>query len=267
MKTLLHSLHQRWSHLPRWVRVPVLGFTAISGLSIITAVGVYDHFASEAARVDMDALTRGQDETMLLDARGEIIGSVGEAQRELVRLEDASPLLIKAIIATEDARFYSHQGFDPVGLARAAMANFSARSIRQGGSTITQQLARNAFGLQERNYHRKIKEIFLAMRIENTWSKDEILTHYINRIYLGHGFYGVGAAARGYFGKDVSDLNLTEAATLAAIIKAPVSFSPITHPDLAKQKRDLTLRRMVDTGVLAQAEATQAIESPVISRA
>ncbi|HRH98880.1 MAG TPA: transglycosylase domain-containing protein, partial [Prosthecobacter sp.] len=169
-------------------------------------------------------------------------------------------------IATEDARFYSHPGYDLIGLTRAAVANFSSKGIRQGGSTITQQLARNAFGLQGRTYERKLTEIFLAMRIERECTKDQILTDYMNRIYLGHGCSGVGAAARCYFGKDVRDISLTEAATLAGIIKAPVAFSPITQPKLARQKRDLTLRRMAETGAISEAEAAAAQELPLVVR-
>lgn len=263
MKLRLSPSNRPPSRLRRWIRFFVIAAVVLAVGCAISGGVVYRYYASEAARVDITTLTHGQDETIVLDARGEVVGSVGDLEREIVTIDDVSPLLVKAIIATEDARFYSHHGFDIVGLGRAAITNFTAGGIRQGGSTITQQLARNAFGLQERNYERKIKEIFLAMRIEDTWSKKEILTHYLNRIYLGHGFYGVGAAARGYFGKDVRDLDLAEAATIAGIIKAPVSFSPITRPDLARQKRDLTLRRMADTSAVSKADASAAMKAPM----
>ena len=227
---------------------------------------VWRHYAGIAAAYDMEALTRGQNETLIVDVRGELIGSASDIEREPVTLQNVPPHLIQAILATEDARFYSHPGFDIIGLARAAVANFTSHGIRQGGSTITQQLARNAFGLQGRTYERKLTEIFLAMRIERERTKEQILTGYLNRIYLGHGCSGVGAAARCYFGKDVRDITLTEAATIAGIIKAPVAFSPITQPKLARQKRDLTLRRMVETGAITEAEAAAAIEQPVVVR-
>ena len=266
MTTLLIRLQNRWRLLPRWVRF----FAKLS--SVVAAVGllafslVWWHYASIASTYDMAALTHDQHETLFVDAKGEPVGNAGEVERELVTLSEVPPHLLKAIIATEDARFYSHPGFDIIGLSRAAVKNFTSRGIRQGGSTITQQLARNAFGLQGRSYERKIKEIFLAMRIERECSKDQILTHYVNRIYLGHGCSGVGAAARCYFAKDVQEITLVEAATLAGIIKAPVAYSPVTQPALAKEKRNLTLKRMADTGVITEDEAMAASAEPVVVR-
>ncbi|OYW72421.1 MAG: hypothetical protein B7Z37_24880 [Verrucomicrobia bacterium 12-59-8] len=248
----VHKLLDRYRRLPRWLRR--LGGTCVVLLliALIPAAMVWHHYSSLAATYDMTALTRGQNETLIVDAKGEPVGSASDVERELVTVTDVPISLIDAIIATEDARFFSHRGYDLIGLGRAAVKNFTSRGIRQGGSTITQQLARNAFGLQGRSYERKITEIFLAMRIERECTKEQILTHYINRIYLGTGCSGVGAAARCYFGKDVHDLTLIESATLAGIIKAPVAFSPITQPALATQKRDLTLQRMVETDKLTE---------------
>lgn len=266
VRTFLTSLRASSRRIPRWLRW--VGGTclvfALLGLSAFALV--WHHYASIAATYDMAALNRGQNETLILDAQGEPIGSASEIERELITLTDVPITLVQAVIATEDARFFSHPGFDIIGLSRAAIANFSAKGIRQGGSTITQQLARNAFGLQGRSYERKITEIFLAMRIEHERTKEQILTDYLNRIYLGTGCSGVGAAARCYFGKDVRDLSLVESATLAGIIKAPVAFSPITQPALAKQKRDLTLQRMAETRSITQAEATAARAQPLVVR-
>lgn len=266
MSLFFIKLLDRYRHLPKWVRR--LGGTCVALLllALIPLGIVWYHYSSVAATYDMAALTRGQNETLIVDAKGEPVGSASEIERELVAVTDVPISLIDAIIATEDARFFSHRGFDPVGLGRAAVKNFTSRGIRQGGSTITQQLARNAFGLQGRSYERKITEIFLAMRIEREYSKEQILTHYINRIYLGTGCSGVGAAARCYFGKDVHDLTLVESATLAGIIKAPVAFSPITQPALAKQKRDLTLQRMAETDKLTEEEAAKAKAQPLVVR-
>jgi len=263
MKALLHALASRWSRLPTWLRRVLLVMAVLAFAMSIVAAGVFQHYASHALTYDMSLIDRDQNETLVQDARGELIGSVGEIDRELLSLKQMSPLLIQAVIATEDARFYSHPGFDIVGLTRAAIANFTAGGVKQGGSTITQQLARNAFGLDGRSYERKFKELFLAMRLEGELSKEEILTHYLNRIYLGKGFYGVGAAARGYFNKEAAELTLAEAATLAAIIKAPVTYNPITRPDLAKQKRDLTHQRMVDAGFISAETATAAEATPI----
>jgi membrane peptidoglycan carboxypeptidase len=266
LRRFLFNLRSRYHRLPRWLRF-IGGSCAVFGLiGFIAFALVWHHYSSLAATYDMAALTRGQNETLIVDAKGEPIGSASDIERELVTLEDVPISLVQAVIATEDARFFSHPGFDFIGLTRAAVKNFTSRGIRQGGSTITQQLARNAFGLQGRSYERKILEIFLSMRIEREYTKEQILTHYLNRIYLGTGCSGVGAAARCYFGKDVHELSLVESATLAGIIKAPVAFSPITQPALAKQKRDLTLQRMVETGSITEAESTTARALPVVLR-
>lgn len=266
MKLFLHHLRARWRRLPTWLRRVGGVCVVVMVIGLIAFGFVWRHYAGLAATYDMQALRRGQNETLIVDVTGELVGSASDIEREPVTLAAVPPHLIHAVIATEDARFYSHPGFDIVGLARAAVANFTSQGIRQGGSTITQQLARNAFGLKGRNYDRKLTEIFLAMRIERECSKDEILTDYLNRIYLGHGCSGVGAAARCYFGKDLGEITLTEAATLAGIIKAPVAFSPITQPKLARQKRDLTLMRMAETGAITEAEAAAAQELPVVVR-
>ncbi|MDZ4404857.1 transglycosylase domain-containing protein [Prosthecobacter sp.] len=266
MKFFLHKLRERWRRLPTWLRRLGGACAIVFLIGLVTLGIVWQHYAGIAATYDMAALTRGQNETLIVDVRGELIGSASDIEREPVTLQNVPPHLIQAVIATEDARFYSHPGFDLVGLMRAAVANFTSHGIRQGGSTITQQLARNAFGLQGRTYERKLTEIFLAMRIERERTKDQILTDYLNRIYLGHGCSGVGAAARCYFGKDVRDITLIEAATLAGIIKAPVTFSPITQPKLARQKRDLTLKRMAETGAITEAEAAAAQDAPVVVR-
>lgn len=266
MFSFVSKLQHLCQRLPRWVRVLGGLFAVVCLAGLIAGGMVWRHYAGIAATYDMADLTRDQRETLMVDAQGEPVGSAGEIERELVTLDDVPSYLVKAIIATEDARFYSHPGFDIIGLSRAAVANFTSRGIKQGGSTITQQLARNAFGLQGRSYERKMREIFLAMRIEREYSKAQILTHYLNRIYLGQGCYGVGAAARSYFGKDVHDITLVEAATLAGIIKAPVAFSPVTQPMLARQKRDLTLTRMADTGAITKTESMAAIATPVVVR-
>ncbi len=266
MPLFLHKLRYRWRLLPAWFRWlgAVCALVLLVGFVIFGAV--WQHYAGLAATYDMEALTRGQNETLIVDAKGELIGSASDIEREPVKLEDVPKHLKDAILATEDARFYDHPGFDIIGLSRAAVANFNSSGIKQGGSTITQQLARNAFGLQGKNYQRKITEIFLAMRIERERTKDQILTNYLNRIYLGHGCSGVGAAARCYFGKDVRDITLVESATLAGIIKAPVAFSPILQPKLARQKRDLTLKRMAETGAISEEESAKAQEQPLTVR-
>src|SRR5690606_34640567 len=138
--------------------------------------------------------------------------------------EEIPTHFIDALVAAEDQRFYSHYGFDLMGLARAALANYRAEKIRQGGSTLTQQLARAVYELKGKEVDRKLREIALAVRIEQRYTKDEILVHYLNQIYFGSGFYGIGSAARGYFGKKVSELTVGESALLCGVIPAPRDY-------------------------------------------
>ncbi|MBE2287438.1 MAG: transglycosylase domain-containing protein [Prosthecobacter sp.] len=264
MIPFFHKLRGRWHRFPGWVRHAATFFIVLASVGLVAFGVVWRHYAGIAATYDMEALSRGQNETLIVDTKGELVGSASDIEREPVSLKDVPQHLVQAVLATEDARFYSHPGYDVVGLVRAAFANFGSSTIRQGGSTITMQLARNAFGLRGRNYERKLTEVFLAMRIERERTKDQILTNYLNRIYLGHGCSGVGAAARCYFGKDVRDISLVEAATLAAIIKAPVTFSPVSQPELARQKRNLTLRRMVETGDISEVESMTGQEQPLV---
>ncbi|MEX2580718.1 MAG: transglycosylase domain-containing protein [Verrucomicrobiales bacterium] len=184
-------------------------------------------------------------------------------------LEEVPPHLIDALIATEDNRFFEHNGFDPRGIARAALANLKAAGIVQGGSTITQQLARHAFDLSGRTLNRKMAELFLAQRIEERYTKDGILEAYLNRIYLGAGFWGVGSASFGYFGKHVSELTVAEAATLCALIKSPNRFSPYNDPHEATLARDRTLDRMVLLEMIPedQAEAIKSTQVEPLSKA
>ncbi|MDD5434231.1 MAG: PBP1A family penicillin-binding protein [Nitrospira sp.] len=179
-----------------------------------------------------------------------IIGEFYVEKRVLVPLK-AIPLYLKeAVIAIEDDRYYSHKGLDYRGIARAMWVNLIHLDIKQGGSTITQQLAKNLFLSPDQNFMRKIKEAILAKRIENVLSKDEILELYLNQIYLGRGAYGVQAAAFMYFGKDVRDLTLPEAALLAGIIRSPSEYSPYAHPERAKSRQKVVLKRMLDQGYI-----------------
>ncbi|WP_312952574.1 peptidoglycan glycosyltransferase/peptidoglycan DD-transpeptidase MrcA [Superficieibacter sp.] len=185
-------------------------------------------------------------------ADGELMAQYGEKRRIPVTLAQMPPEMVKAFIATEDSRFYEHHGVDPVGIFRAAsVALFSGRAS-QGASTITQQLARNFFLSPERTLMRKIKEVFLAIRIEQLLSKDEILELYLNKIYLGYRAYGVGAAAQVYFGKPVEQLTLSEMATIAGLPKAPSTFNPLYSLDRATSRRNVVLSRMLSEGYISQ---------------
>src|ERR1700674_1738220 len=178
-------------------------------------------------------------------------------RRIFVTLGQMPPALKQAAIATEEARFYSHFGVDPMGIARAVYQNFRRGRIVEGGSTITQQLAKVLFLTPDKSLERKLKEAVLALELERRYSKTRILEMYLNQVYFGHGAYGVEAAARTYFGKSVSELTLQESALLAGLPRAPSSYSPFEHPDGARRRREVVLRRMVEFGVLRDAESTR----------
>ncbi len=187
-------------------------------------------------------------------ADGQLIGEFGEERRTFVRIDDVPAVMKNAVLAAEDTRFFEHAGVDPVGVARAAMANFFAGGTEQGASTITMQLAREFFLSNERTYTRKIVEILLALRIEDTLSKEQIFELYLNQIYLGKRSYGFAAAARTYFDKPISELSAAEAAVLAGLPKAPSRFNPMVNPARAIERQRYILGRMRDAGFLAQAD-------------
>lgn len=194
----------------------------------------------------------------IYSADGELMAQYGEKRRIPVTLAQMPPEMVKAFIATEDSRFYEHHGVDPVGIFRAASVALFSGHATQGASTITQQLARNFFLSPERTLMRKIKEVFLAIRIEQLMSKDEILELYLNKIYLGYRAYGVGAAAQVYFGKTVDQLTLSEMATIAGLPKAPSTFNPLYSLERATSRRNVVLSRMLSEGYITQEQFTQA---------
>ena len=191
-------------------------------------------------------------------ADGELIAQYGEKRRIPLTLNQIPPEMVKAFVATEDSRFYEHHGVDPVGIFRAASVALFSGHASQGASTITQQLARNFFLSPERTLMRKIKEVFLAIRIEQLLNKDEILELYLNKIYLGYRAYGVGAAAQVYFGKPVDQLTLSEMAVIAGLPKAPSTFNPLYSLDRATARRNVVLARMLSEGYISQTQYDQA---------
>lgn len=197
-------------------------------------------------------------------ADGSIIARYGEIRGESVTVEDMPPYLVYAVLAIEDRRFYSHFGVDPIGLLRAMFTNFTKGHFVQGGSTITQQLAKNLFLSQERTMKRKIQEAMLAVWIENELTKDEILSAYLNRVYMGSGIYGVDAAARLYFNKDIKDINLLQAATLAGLLKAPSRYSPLNNPGLSKERAKIVMNSMVDAGFITKEDAENYTKAPPV---
>jgi len=187
-------------------------------------------------------------------ADGVLIGEFGEERRALVRIEDVPDIMKKAILAAEDERFYRHGGVDYPGVARAAISNFASGGAQQGASTITMQVARNFFLSREKTFTRKFNEVLLAFKIEHSLSKDEILQLYINQIFLGQRAHGFAAASQIYFGKNLKDLSLAEAAMLAGLPKAPSRFNPVANPKRAKARQQYVLRRMRQLGDITEAQ-------------
>lgn len=197
---------------------------------------------------------------------GEVIGRFWKEKRIVVSLDQLPKHLINAFIAAEDARFFEHEGVDVSGILRAFMKNLKAGKIEQGGSTITQQVTRSMLlRNQEKTYRRKAREVSLSLQIEKTFSKERILFLYLNQIYLGHGAYGVEAAARTYFQKTAAELNLAESALLAGLPQAPSRYSLILHFDRAKSRQEYVLSRMREEGYITEEEAEEALKADVIA--
>jgi penicillin-binding protein 1A len=196
----------------------------------------------------------------LLGSDGALIATYGDLFGEPLKLRDMPPYLPQAVIATEDRRFYHHFGVDPLGLLRAAYVNFRAGHVVQGGSTITQQLAKNLFLSPDRTMTRKIQEALLALWLEHRFTKEQLLEIYLNRVYLGAGTYGVDAAAHRYFDKSARQVTLYEAAAIAGLLKAPTRFSPARDRERAEQRTAVVLSRMVEAGYITEAQANAAAQ-------
>jgi penicillin-binding protein 1A len=201
--------------------------------------------------------------TRLLSRDGQVFAEYAIQRRMVVSKKEISPYLIDAIIATEDARFYGHGGVDPKSVARAVYKDIVTGSKAEGASTLTMQLARQVFLNPEKSWRRKINEVFLAIEIEKSFTKDQILEMYANQVYLGD-VYGVEAAARHYFGKHAKDLSIEESAMIAGMIQRPAHLSPITHPKEAVQRRSHVLRRMLVEKYINQAQYDKAVATPIV---
>lgn len=201
--------------------------------------------------------------TELRGADGSIIARFAIERRFLVTRTQIPDVLVKAVLAAEDARFYDHGGVDIIRIGGAALRDLATRRLEQGASTITQQLAKLVFLTPEKSFARKINEVFLTVEIEKRYSKDQILTMYLNQVYLGHGNYGVEAASKWYFDRPAKDLTLPHAALLAGLIQRPEAYSPIRNPSAAKARRDLVLRRMLEERYIDGQTAASAREAPL----
>jgi penicillin-binding protein 1A len=204
--------------------------------------------------------------SVIYDRNGETVARLFTENRQPVELRNISPWVIRATLAAEDSSFYQHGGIRLLSIARAFIENVSSGGVRQGGSTITQQLARNLFLTQERTVDRKIKEIVLAIRMEQIFTKDRIMEMYLNTIYFGHGAWGVDTAARTYFGKSASDLTLPEAAIIAGLIAAPGRFSPLSNFENSKSRQWYVLDRLVTLGWISDEERQTAYNQELVFR-
>ncbi|PTO82472.1 penicillin-sensitive transpeptidase [Vibrio splendidus] len=235
-------------------------------LGVSTIFGFYFYVKPELPDVATLRDVELQTPMQVFSQDGKLISQFGEKRRNPVTYDEIPRHLVEALIATEDSRFYEHPGIDPIGITRAALVVAMSGSAKQGASTITQQLARNFFLSNEKKIMRKIKEIFIAIHIEQLLSKEEIMELYVNKIFLGHRSYGFGAAARVYFGKDLPDLTLSEIATLAGMPKAPSTMNPIYSVERATHRRNVVLRRMLDEKYITQAEFDDARSEELISK-
>ena len=235
----------------------VIGVWAGIFLAIVIA-----WYASELPSITKNANFEHKTSIIVKASDGSVIARYGEIRGDTITFEDLPENLVSAVLAVEDRRFYYHFGIDPFGLARAMVVNLVKGRVTQGGSTITQQLAKNLFLSQERTLKRKIQEALLAIWLEHELTKEEILSSYLNRVYFGAGTFGVDAASKLYFDKPVKDITLREAALLAGLLKAPSRYSPIHNPELSKQRTDVVLGAMVDAGYIEDTEAKTLIAQP-----
>ena len=233
-------------------------------LGAVAGVVVYFRLASNLPSIEILDNFRPNLASLVYDDKGKKVHEFYIERRIWTPIERIPKLMQQAIVAVEDARFYSHGGVDWFGILRAAWANLRKRRIEQGASTITQQLARRLFLTPEKTYKRKIREIILACQIEKKLaSKQKILEYYLNEIYFGSGAYGVAAASQVYFGKPLQELSIPQFALLAGLPRAPSRYSPLRNPLLAKRRRNFALRRMADLGVISQRQCRDAIASPL----
>jgi len=238
---------KRWKRIAYWA-----GVISVWGLIVLGAGAAY--IAWDLPNIDEAIAATRKPTIRVVTHDGVELARRGDRYGAPVRLDEMPPELPQAILATEDRRFYDHWGVDPIGIARAMWVNIRAGGIRQGGSTLTQQAAKNLFLSPKRTLKRKLQEVVLALWLEAKFSKDQILTIYLNRVYFGQGVYGAGAAAQFYFGVPARDMSAYEAAMLAGMLKGPNKYNPMINPDLARKRTGVVLANMVAAGYLSEAD-------------
>src|ERR1700737_263615 len=249
----LRSRGKKRSKLFRYSwKITLVGLIVAGGLALLLFYGAW------AASFDMKKVGAMPERNTVFDVDGKIYSRLAGANRLIVSLNEVAPAFIDALLAREDTRFFQHNGIDFYGIVRALVRDLLSGSAKEGASSITQQLARNSLPLGGRTISRKLLEGMVALRIEQKFSKRQILELYVNRIYFGSGCYGVETASQAYFGKNASKLNLSEAALLAGLIRSPNRFSPLRNPEGAALQRDTVLDRMVELKKISVLDANQA---------
>jgi penicillin-binding protein 1A len=246
----------------KWTALGGLALTAVLAVTMATLFWVY---GSDPALPQIRTLHdyRPKQVVRIVSADGKVIGEIFEERRSYVGLDKIAPTMVQAIIDSEDADFRTHEGLDFKGMIRAFWVNLRSGETKQGASTITQQVVKTFLLSPERTFKRKMQEIILARRLEQSLDKDEILTLYLNQIYFGHGRYGVEEASRFFFGKSAAQLDIGEAALLAGLPQSPERLSPLKHPEAAKDRQTYVLGQMVRRGHLPQEEAQRWISAPI----
>lgn len=250
----------------KYIKVFLIVVLLGSALGITSVLGMYFYLKDDLPSVDVLRDVELQTPMRVFTQDGQLISQYGVKRRIPVLLDEVPEHLIQAIIATEDSRFYGHAGVDPIGVVRAAISLVTTGEKRQGASTLTMQLARGFFLNRRKEWTRKLKEVFIALQMEQELSKDEILELYLNKVELGHRSFGVGAAAQVYYGKDLKELNLAQLATLAGLPQAPSALNPISQPERSKERRRIVLLRMLDEGYINMAEFQEAANAAVSAR-
>ncbi|NHC39673.1 penicillin-binding protein 1A [Bacillus sp. MM2020_1] len=254
----MEKLHPYWEKLVRfWKKKHLTQILLLLILVVVLATILY--FGWIAMRANVESLKQGLSQpTVIYDKKGKIASNVATNRTKGIKIEDLPKYVPNAVVAIEDERFYEHGGFDIKGIARAFFSNLFAGRITGGGSTLTQQLTKNALLSPERTYKRKAEELFLAVKIEKVYSKNEILQMYLNQVYFGSGAWGISNASKKYFDKNIKDVTVSEAAMLAGLLHSPNYLDPYNNYDLAMKRRNTVLSKMKELGMITSSQYTNA---------
>lgn len=253
---------RRWLTVLKWVGVAALAGTALVAATVAFTFWMYGRDPN-LPKIEKLADYHPKQVTTILDSNDRRIGELFSERRTFVPYDKIPPIVIDSFIAAEDNGFWTHGGIDYIGMVRAFFTNLKAGKTKQGASTITQQVVKTFLLTPERTFKRKIQEIILSRRLEKSLTKQEIMTLYVNQIYFGHGRYGVQEASRFYFGKDISQVNIGEAAMLGGLVQSPENISPRKHPQRAKERQTYVLNQLAKIGKISPADAQKWINEPI----